>query len=110
MVKISDSIRAAFMEKVAGFLTESGETVLTIKSNAISIPWAEGEDEGYINLTFTIPKGSRDGTPFDGFEEAANFKLESEAKAAAKAEREEKKKKKMEKDAAARAAAKETES
>lgn len=110
MVKISDSVRAAFMEKVADFLAESGETVLAIKSNAISIPWAEGEDEGYINLTFTIPKGSRDGTPFDGYEEAVNFKLESEAKAAAKAEREEKKKKKMKKDAAARAAAKETES
>lgn len=101
-MKISDSIRAAFMEKVSAFLSESGETVLTIKSNTISIPWAEGEDEGYINLTFTIPKGSRDGTPFDGFEEAANYKLETEAKAAAKAEREEKKKKKIEKDKAAR--------
>lgn len=106
MAKISDSVRAAFMEKICCFLTENGETVLQIKSNSISVPWAENNEEGYINLTFTIPKGSRDGTPFDGFEEAANFKLESEAKAAAKAEREEKKKKKMERDAAMRAATK----
>lgn len=102
MAKISDSVRANLMEKIGCFLTESGETVLQVKSNTYSIPWAEDDAEGYINITFVIPKGSRDGTPFDGFEEAGNYKLESEAKAAAKAEREEKKKKKIEKDKAAR--------
>ena len=61
-----------------------------------------GNDEGYLNLTFSIPKGTREGDLYDGYEEAENYRLESEAKAKAKAEREEKKRKKIEKDRLAR--------
>ena len=49
----------------------------------------------------------REGDLFDGYEEAENYRLESEAKEKAKVEREEKKKKKMEKDRLAREKAKE---
>lgn len=106
MAKIGDSVRAEFMNRIKNFLETDGETVLQIKSGAYSIPWAKGDDEGYINITFSIPKGTRDGDAFDGFEEAENFKFEQEEKEKAKAEREEKKKKKIEKDRLAREKAK----
>ena len=107
MAKKSEVVKMDFMQKVKNFLESEGETVLQIKSGTYSIPWALDGDEGYLNLTFSIPKGSReDGIPYDGYDEAENYRLESEAKAKAKAEREEKKQKKMEKDRLAREKAK----
>ena len=106
MAKKSEIVKMDFMQKVKNFLESEGETVLQIKSGTYSIPWALDGDEGYLNLTFSVPKGTRDGDLFDGYEEAENYRLESEAKAKAKAEREEKKQKKMEKDRLGRKKAK----
>lgn len=106
MAKKSEVVKIDFMGKVKEFLESGGETVLQVKSGTFSIPWALDGDEGYLNLTFSVPKGTRDGDLFDGYEEAENYRLESEAKAKAKAEREEKKQKKMEKDLLAREKAK----
>ena len=97
MAKKSEVVKMDFMQKVKNFLESEGETVLQIKSGTYSIPWALDGDEGYLNLTFSVPKGTRDGELFDGYEEAENYRLESEAKAKAKTEQEEKKQKKMEK-------------
>lgn len=107
MAKKSEVMKIDFMQKVKNFLESEGETVLQIKSGTFSIPWVLDGEEGYLNLTFSIPKGTREGDLFDGYEEAENYRLESEAKEKAKAEREEKKKKKMEKDRLAREKAKE---
>lgn len=106
MAKKSEVMKMDFMQKVKIFLENEGETVLQIKSGTYSIPWALDGDEGYLNLTFSVPKGTREGDPFDGYEEAENYRLESETKAKEKAEREEKKRKKMEKDRLAREKAK----
>lgn len=102
MAKKSEVVKMDFMQKVKNFLESEGEAVLQIKSGTYSIPWALNGDEGYLNITFSVPKGTREGDLFDGYEEAENYRLESEAKAKAKAEREEKKQKKMEKDRLAR--------
>ena len=107
MAKKSEVVKMDFMRRVKEFLENDGETVLQVQSGTFSIPWALDGDEGYLNLTFSIPKGSReDGIPYDGYEEAENYRLESEAKAKAKAEREEKKRKKIERDRLAREKAK----
>ena len=106
MAKNSEIVKIDFMGKVRQFLEDNGEVVLQVKSGTFSIPWAMGNDEGYLNLTFSIPKGTREGDLYDGYEEAENYRLESEAKAKAKAEREEKKRKKIEKDRLAREKAK----
>ena len=106
MAKKSEIVKMDFMRKVKEFLESEGEVVLQVKSGTFSIPWALDGDEGYLNLTFSIPKGSRDGDLYDGYEEAENYRLESEAKAKAKAEREEKKRKKIERDRLAREKAK----
>ena len=107
MAKKSEIVKVDFMQKVKNFLESEGATVLQIKSGTYSIPWALNGDEGYLNLTFSIPKGSReDGIPYDGYDEAENYRLVTEEKEKAKAEREEKKRKKIEKDRLAREKAK----
>ena len=107
MAKNSEIVKIDFMGKVKEFLESRGETVLQVKSGTFSIPWALNGDEGYLNLTFSIPKGSReDGIPYDGYDEAENYRLVTEEKEKAKAEREEKKRKKIEKDRLAREKAK----
>ena len=83
--EINEIIRSNFMSFVSEKLEEKGETVLQVKNNTISIPWVFEEEEGYINLTFSIPKGERNGSIYDGFEEAENFKFEKAKKAEAKA-------------------------
>ena len=107
MAKNSEIVKMDFMRKVKEFLESEGEIVLQVKSGTFSIPWALDGDEGYLNLTFSIPKGSReDGIPYDGYDEAENYRLVTEEKEKAKAEREEKKRKKIEKDRLARERAK----
>ena len=106
MAKNSEIVKKNKMRKERQFLEDNSEVVLQVKSGTFSIPWAMGNDEGYLNLTFSIPKGTRDGELYDGYEEAENYRLEIEAKAKAKAEREEKKRKKIEKDRLAREKAK----
>ena len=106
MAKKSEVVKMDLMEEVKNFLESEGETVLQIKSGTYSIPWALDGDEGYLNLTFSVPKGTRDGDLFDGYDEAEKYRLVTEEKEKAKAEREEKKRKKIEKDRLAREKAK----
>jgi hypothetical protein len=86
MSKISDSIRIQFMEIVKDFITEKGFDVLKVKNNTFSIPWVKDDEEGYINITFSIPKGQHGINEYDGFEEAKNYEIESKAKAEKKAD------------------------
>lgn len=101
-VKNSELVKADFMAQVKAFLEGKGEEVLLVKSGTFSIPWAYGEDEGYINLTFSIPKGARDGEGYSGHEEAENFELEQKNKLEEKAKREVVKQKKITRDTALR--------
>ena len=101
-VKNSELVKADFMALIKTFLEENCEEVLLVKSGTFSIPWARGEDEGYLNLTFSIPKGARDGEGYDGHDEAQNFELEQKNKLEEKAKREVAKQKKIARDAALR--------
>ena len=98
--KIETEIREEFMSAVRKMFEDKGEDVLQVKSGTISIPWSRGDDEGYINIAFSIPKGERDKEnkcyiPYDGYEEAQNYAQETEAKR----KREEREKEKEESDA-----------
>ena len=111
MAKKSEVVKMDFMRKVKEFLESEGETVLQVKSGTFSIPWSRGEDEGYINIAFSIPKGERDKEnkcyiPYDGYEEAQNYAQETEAKRAKKAEAAKKKAEKIARDEKNRAEAK----
>ena len=103
-IKISDKVKENFMETVKNLLEANGEEVLKVKSGTYSIPWASGEDEGYINITFSIPKGERGGDGYDGHTEAENYEHEMRVKAQKKAEAEAKKQAKAAKDKASREA------
>lgn len=79
---LQNSLRKRYMDMVTEFLINQEEEVLQVASNEIALPCVdnEGNDE-FIVLTFKIPKGSRDGDAYDGYEMAEDFKLKSEAKA-----------------------------
>ena len=102
-VKVGETIKARFMSAYREVMEAQGEEVLLVKSGTLSIPWALDGEEGYINITFSIPKGARDGEGYSGHEEAENFALEQRAKAAEKAKREAAKAKKIARDTAFRA-------
>ena len=109
--KIENLIREEFMENVREFFKERGEEVLQVKSGTLCIPWARDDDEGYINISFVIPKGERDkenktDIPYDGYSEAENYEMETEAKRAKKAETAKKKAEKIARDEKKRAEAK----
>lgn len=109
--KIETEIREEFMSAVRELFEGKGEDVLQVKSGTISIPWSRGEDEGYLNIAFSVPKGERDKEnkcyiPYDGYEEAQNYAQETEAKRAKKAEAAKKKAEKIARDEKNRAEAK----
>lgn len=102
-VKVGETIKARFMSAYREAMEAQGEEVLLVKSGTLSIPWALDGEEGYINVTFSIPKGARDGEGYSGHEEAENFAFEQSAKAAKKAAAEVAKAKKIARDTAFRA-------
>ena len=109
--KVETEIREEFMSAVRELFEGKGEDVLQVKSGTLSIPWARGDDEGYLNIAFSIPKGERDKEnkcyiPYDGYEEAQNYAQETEAKRAKKAETAKKKAEKIARDEKNRAEAK----
>lgn len=109
--KIETEIREEFMAAVRELFEGKGEDVLQVKSGTISIPWSRGDDEGYLNIAFSVPKGERDKEnkcyiPYDGYEEAQNYAQETEAKRAKKAETAKKKAEKIARDEKNRAEAK----
>ena len=109
--KIETEIREEFMSAVREMFEGKGEDVLQVKSGTISIPWSRGDDEGYINIAFSIPKSERDKEnkcyiPYDGYEEAQNYAQETEAKRVKKAEAAKKKAEKIARDEKNRAEAK----
>ena len=89
-----NSVRNSYISLVSELLTNHGDEVLVTGSQELAIPIVNSEgDEGYMVLTFKIPKGSRDGDPYDGHAEAESYALHVAEKAA-----------KIAKDAKARAA------
>lgn len=100
MTKISDNIRKNYMDLVKDFLEKNfQDDVLLVANNTYSIPWAEGEEEGYLNITFSIPKGACYGKePYDGYAEAEAFKVTLKEKAEKKAAAAKKKAEKIQKD------------
>ena len=106
MSKISDTIKVNYMDAIKAFLEGQGDEVLLVKSGTFSIPWANSEsgEEGYINITFSIPKGERGGSGYNGHDEAENYEFEQAEKAAKRAEAKAKAEAKKARDAEARKA------
>lgn len=102
MSKVSNTIKEFFLEAITKFLQDNGEEVLQVKSGTISLPWAKDGEEGYINITVSVPKGSKD-EPYNGHEESVDYAFKLEQKAEKEKEKAIAKEKKMQKDAKRRA-------
>lgn len=102
--ELDNAIRTRFMGIVRKALEDAGEVVLVTKSNTFAIPTLDADqNEKYLELTFKVPTGSRDGTAYDGEQEALDY-AKAEAEKAEKARKAaEAKAKKIAKDKAARA-------
>ena len=97
---LNDEIKVRFLDGVAEHLTNTGEEVLRVGSNEITLPVLDEEgNEKWLVLTFKVPTGSRDGDAYDGYSMAEDYKMklqEKADKAKAKAEKAEKDKAKRE--------------
>lgn len=97
----SDEIRAKYMAQFRERFAD--ETILQTASNELCMPCVDDEgEEGYITIVFRIPKGSRDGEPYDGFELAEEYSRKCAEKEEKAKERAASKAKKIAKDKALR--------
>ena len=100
----TDSLRSHYLDLIRTALETGGDEVLVTGSNEFAVPCVDGNgEEQFIVLTCKIPTGDRDGTPYDGYAMAEDYRMKCADKEAKKKEAERKKKEKMEKDAKARA-------
>lgn len=99
--KILEPIRKEYLEVIKTKLTEMNEVLVTA-SNKLAIPIEKDGEEGWLEITVAIPKGSKESGDYDGYEVADEYTrhlAEKEEKAKAEAE---KKAKKIEADKKAR--------
>ena len=94
-----DKVRDNIMENVR-HLFESDFDVLRTGSQELCLPIiGEDNEEGYLVLTFKVPKGSHDGEPYDGYELAGEYQRHCEEQKAKAEVNAKKKAEKMKKDA-----------
>ena len=101
--KLNDEIREKYISTVKDFLEKSGEEVLVTGSNEIALPCVDSEgNEKFIVLTFKVPTGTRDGEPYNGYNEASDYAAHVAEKAEKAKAAAEKKARKIEADKKAR--------
>lgn len=106
--KLQETLRNQFLQNIKEYLENSGEDVLVTGSNELAIPTTDSEkNEQWVVIKVSIPTGSRDGSPYDGFVMAQEYiqKLTEKAEKAEKAKAD--KAKKIEHDKKMREIAKE---
>ena len=99
-----DEVRDRLMGDVKTLFEGLQYDVLRTGSQDLCIPVVgKDEEEGYLVVTFKIPKGSRDGEAYDGYEVAEDYRMKCEAKAEKAKKAAEEKAKKIERDKKMRA-------
>jgi len=94
-----DNLRNKTLERVTNFFSADGEDTQQTKTGTIMFPAIdELGAECFVTITVQIPKGSRDGDPYDGYAEAENYRLETKQKQEEKLTKEAAKQKKIERD------------
>lgn len=94
-----DNLRNATLARITAFLSQAGEDVQQTKTGTVMFPTIdELGNESFVTITVQIPKGSRDGEPYDGYAEAANYQLETKQKEEEKIVKEAQKQKKIARD------------
>lgn len=93
--QLHNELREKYIALVTDYFKSLDEDVQKTASNEIAFPVldSEGNEENIIVIV-KVPKGSRDGTPYNPYEYAEEYQLKLRNKAIKKAKAEEKKKKK----------------
>ena len=78
----NEKFKQEFLVKLQELLSSENEDVLRVASGALALPFvnANGDDE-WLKVTISVPTGTREGEPYDGYADADNFKLETTVKA-----------------------------
>ena len=94
-----DKVRESIMGKVEELFGKMEYDVLRTGSHELCIPIiGEDSEEGYLVVTFKIPKGSRDGDIYDGNVMAEEYKMRCHAKTEKKKIADKKKMEKIKRD------------
>lgn len=84
-IELNALLKSAYMEKIKAALSD--EQLLDVGSAEIAFPVVDAEgNEKWIVVLVTVPNGSRDGTPYDGFSANEAYQ-EQVAKAKARKEK-----------------------
>jgi hypothetical protein len=77
----ANKIRADFVAKFFQFLTEQGEDVGQIESNALNLPVVSDDgEEGWVEIFVKVPKGTKD-EEYDGYGRREDYRIATEEKA-----------------------------
>lgn len=72
----NDEYRKTVVDALIKFFGDRGEEVLQTASNKIAFPFVNAlNSDEFIEITISVPKGStKDKTPYDGYEQAEDYK------------------------------------
>ena len=79
---ITNALRQAEFTKLTDLLTANGYEVLQTKGAQFASPVVDmNGGERFIRVTLEVPKGDREGNPYDGYAEAEAFTADQAEKA-----------------------------
>lgn len=104
------NLRAAYTNMIAELLIDSDEDVGYVSAGVINFPVVdENGNDSWIEISIKVPSGSRDGTPYDGYELREDYVIKQRAATERKEKAEATKAKKIARDEAARSKKKKAE-
>lgn len=109
--KANEMYRNEVIESIYQMLQTNGEDVMQVKTNKIAFPFvnSNGSDE-FIEITVSVPLGSRDKEPYDAYALAEEFETKRKKDLERAKKKEEEKQKKIAKDNKKREIAKQRQS
>lgn len=96
-LELNNAIRNATLQEIVSALAPSHDDVLQVDSGKVAFPCVDAEgNEKWAVIAVTVPSGSRDGEPFDGYAKAKEYAEHVKEQADKKKAREEASKRKQE--------------
>ena len=95
----NSNLRNAYAAMIMDLLCNSGEDVGRVSAGVINFPVVdENGNDSWIEIAVKVPTGSRDGTPYDGYELREDYVIKQNDAAERKAKADAAKQKKIERD------------